>query len=83
MNVYPIHRKFQAIGSRGEDFVQSITAAVSSVVGAIPAEDVKTRNSRNNNYISVNVGPVWVNSREDLQAVYKALKSDKRARWIL
>ena len=82
VNQYPILREFQAIGSGGDDFRQAMTAAVASVVGYdIPDSKVSLRWSSKKKYCSVTIGPIEVATREQLTAIYTAMRSDTRVRW--
>ncbi|EFJ46969.1 hypothetical protein VOLCADRAFT_105282 [Volvox carteri f. nagariensis] len=60
VNKYPIQRSFTAIGTGGQDFRAAMVAAVESVVGSVHTECISERHSSGRNYISVTVGPVWV-----------------------
>jgi len=83
VNTYPMERGFKAIGSGGEDFVQSVVGAVEGIVGNVPPENVTHRPSSKGNYISVNVGPCWIENPDQVIAIYAAIKTDKRVKWIL
>ncbi|PWA57487.1 hypothetical protein CTI12_AA409490 [Artemisia annua] len=61
VNIYPTARGFTAIGSGGDDFVQSMVVAVESVVQhPIPQGKVKQKLSSGGKYVSVNIGPVQI-----------------------
>ncbi|KAJ9554524.1 hypothetical protein OSB04_018569 [Centaurea solstitialis] len=67
VNNYPSLRRFTAIGIGGDDFVQSMVAAVESVIQQpVPLGNVKKRVSSGGKYVSVNIGPVQVISREQI-----------------
>ncbi|KVI05708.1 hypothetical protein Ccrd_015907 [Cynara cardunculus var. scolymus] len=81
VNTYPSVRRFTAIGIGGDDFVQSMVGAVESVIQhSIPQvhvacncrtyrkimAHVKQRVSSGGKYVSVNIGPVQVISREQM-----------------
>ncbi|GFR48457.1 hypothetical protein Agub_g10360 [Astrephomene gubernaculifera] len=83
VNKYPIQRSFTAIGTGGQEFRQAMVSAVERVVGCVHAECVSERHSSGRNYISVTVGPVWVESGDQIIQVYANMKSDPRARWII
>ncbi|KAE8710261.1 Oxidoreductase, 2OG-Fe(II) oxygenase family protein [Hibiscus syriacus] len=71
VNSYPTVRGFTAIGTGGDDFVQSMVIAVESVIQQpIPEGRVKQKLSSRGKYVSVNIGPVQVVSSEQVQAVY-------------
>ncbi len=82
MNKYPIERNFQAIGTGGEDFKLAMVSAVESTLGCpVPASKVAVRSSSGGKYLSVNIGPVMVDTSEQLTAVYTAMSSDERLKW--
>lgn len=83
VNTYPMRRGFKAIGTGGEDFVQSVVGAVEGIVGDVPPEKVTHRPSSKGNYISVNVGPCWIDNPDQVIAIYAAIKTDKRVKWII
>nr|XP_043606766.1 uncharacterized protein LOC122578793 [Erigeron canadensis] len=84
LNIYPAARGFTAIGSGGDDFVQSMVFAVESVVQhPIPQGKVKQKLSSGGKYVSVNIGPVQIVSSNQVQAVYHAMKRDFRMRYFL
>ncbi|GLC41364.1 hypothetical protein PLESTB_001019900 [Pleodorina starrii] len=83
VNKYPLQRSFTAIGTGGQDFRKAMVAAVESVVGSVHTECVSERHSSARNYISVTVGPVWVENGDQIIQVYANMKNDSRARWIL
>ncbi|KAJ0537456.1 putative YbeD-like domain superfamily protein [Helianthus annuus] len=62
INTYPSARRFTAIGLGGDDFVQSMVVAVESVI----QHPVPQRVSSGGKYVSVNIGPVRVVSREQV-----------------
>uniref|UniRef100_A0A7S2Z745 Uncharacterized protein n=1 Tax=Chloropicon laureae TaxID=464258 RepID=A0A7S2Z745_9CHLO len=82
VNKYPIERHFQAIGTGGEDFKLAMVSAVESTLGcSVPASKVSVRSSSGGKYLSVNIGPVVVDTSEQLTAVYTAMSSDERLKW--
>ncbi len=97
VNEYPILRKFQIIGEAGgappgasgsgavpgEGFQVDMVTAVAGVLGSVPPELVSRRPSRGGKYVSVRVGPLEVACREDLEAVFRAIKADARVKWVL
>ncbi|GAB2214369.1 hypothetical protein Droror1_Dr00018712 [Drosera rotundifolia] len=84
VNSYPTVRGFTAIGSGGDDFVQSMVVAVESVIQQpIPEGGVRRKLSSRGKYVSVNIGPVRIISSEQVQAVYNAMKRDDRMRFFL
>ncbi|MED6169266.1 hypothetical protein PIB30_019909 [Stylosanthes scabra] len=84
VNSYPTVRGFTAIGTGGEDFVQSMVVAVESVIQQpIPEGRVKQKLSARGKYVSVNIGPIQVVSSEQVQAVYNAMRRDDRMKYFL
>jgi putative lipoic acid-binding regulatory protein len=67
VNTYPGQRTFKAIGVGGSDFVQSMVGAVETAVGSpIHEESVQHRLSARGSYISVTIGPVIVQNRDQV-----------------
>ncbi|KAG9445964.1 hypothetical protein H6P81_012092 [Aristolochia fimbriata] len=84
VNSYPTVRGFTAIGTGGDDFVQSMIVAVESVLEQpIPEGRVTQKVSSRGKYVSVNIGPVRVVSSEQVQAVYNAMRRDDRMKYFL
>ncbi|KAL9678755.1 hypothetical protein QQ045_016605 [Rhodiola kirilowii] len=77
-------RGFTAIGTGGDDFVQSMVVAVESVIQQpIPEGRITQKVSSRGKYVSVNIGPVRVVSSEQVQAVYNAMRRDDRMKYFL
>lgn len=77
VNEYPDRRVFKGIGVAGADaglFRRAIVAAVESVVGTVDDGAVSMRDSSGGKYVSVTVGPVVVQSGDDVVAIYAAMK---------
>eukprot|EP00238_Polyblepharides_amylifera_P005310 CAMPEP_0196575128 /NCGR_PEP_ID=MMETSP1081-20130531/4677_1 /TAXON_ID=36882 /ORGANISM="Pyramimonas amylifera, Strain CCMP720" /LENGTH=165 /DNA_ID=CAMNT_0041893331 /DNA_START=112 /DNA_END=609 /DNA_ORIENTATION=+ len=84
VNEYPQQRDFRGIGTGGEDFKNSMVAAVERAVQReVPAEAVSTRPSSKGNYISVAIGPITINSGDEVLAIFTAMKEDPRLRWLI
>ncbi|KAI5077409.1 hypothetical protein GOP47_0007233 [Adiantum capillus-veneris] len=84
VNSYPTTVNFTAIGSGGDDFVQAMVGAVESVLQCpIPEDEVKLSMSSKGKYVSVRIGPVAVDSSDQVQAVYRAMKRDNRMKYFL
>uniref|UniRef100_A0A7N0UX75 Uncharacterized protein n=1 Tax=Kalanchoe fedtschenkoi TaxID=63787 RepID=A0A7N0UX75_KALFE len=84
VNSYPTVRGFTAIGTGGDDFVQSMVVAVESVIQQpIPEGRITQKISSRGKYVSVNIGPVRVVSSEQVQAVYNAMRRDDRMKYFL
>ncbi|CAN6251652.1 unnamed protein product [Urochloa humidicola] len=84
VNTYPTVRGFTAIGTGGDDFVQSMVVAVESVIEErIPEGQISQKVSAKGKYVSVKIGPIRVVSSEQVQAVYNAMKKDVRMKFFL
>ena len=84
VNSYPTSVNFTAIGSGGDDFVQLMIGAVESVLEcAILEDDVKLILSSKGKYVSVRIRPVEVDSSDQVQAIYQAMKKDERMKYFL
>ncbi|KAL6634434.1 hypothetical protein ACP70R_027105 [Stipagrostis hirtigluma subsp. patula] len=84
VNSYPTVRGFTAIGTGGDDFVQSMVVAVESVLQErIPEGQISQKVSSKGKYVSVKIGPIRVVSSEQVQAVYNAMKKDERMKFFL
>ncbi len=69
VNVYPDQRVFKAIGVGEEGFVNEMVTAVSSVTGKITSDCISQRPSAKGKYISVTIGPVWVQNAEQVSRI--------------
>ncbi|CAD6244349.1 unnamed protein product [Miscanthus lutarioriparius] len=59
VNTYPTVRGFTAIGTGGDDFVQSMVVAVESVIEErIPEGQISQKVSAKGKYVSVKIGPI-------------------------
>lgn len=83
VNEYPGQRFFKAIGAGGDDFIEAMTTCVESVVGKVHEECVSSRWSAKGNYVSVTVGPVWVENPDQVLAIYNAMKEDGRLKFYI
>eukprot|EP00775_Hariotina_reticulata_P005115 gene5114-5355_t len=83
VNKYPGQRTFSAIGTGGDDFKASMLAAVESVVGPVHLECVSQRPSTNGKYISIRIGPVWVQNSDQVIQVFKNMRDDSRIKWFM
>ncbi|GIL97804.1 hypothetical protein Vretimale_3351 [Volvox reticuliferus] len=81
VNKYPSQRLFTAVGSGGEDFRAAMVKCVEDVVGGPVAVDVRA--SSGGNYQSVRVGPVTVNSPDQVLEVFIKMRQDKRLKFHL
>lgn len=80
VNKYPGQRTFTAIGTGGADFRATMLAAVESVVGTVHMECVSERPSSGGKYVSVRIGPVWVQNADQVRRAADAACSRARAR---
>ena len=83
VNEYPGQRTFKAIGSGGDDFITSMTACVQNVVGTVHQECVSTRPSSGGKWLSVTIGPVWVETPDQVLEIYNAMKADGRLKFYI
>lgn len=67
MNKYPSQRVFTAIGTGGDDFKDNMLKAVEAVVGTVHVECVSERPSSGGKYVSVRIGPVWVEAADQVR----------------
>eukprot|EP00887_Chlorella_sp_A99_P007515 scaffold2.g7515.t1 len=83
VNEYPGTRTFKAIGDGGDSFVASMVSAVESVTGtALHEECISTRLSAKQNYISVTLEGVWVETPDQVLAIYEKMRADPRMRFF-
>lgn len=66
MNKYPSQRVFNAVGLGGDGFQANMLKAVEDVVGTVHVECVSERPSSGGKYVSVRIGPVWVESGDQV-----------------
>jgi len=83
VNEYPGQQTFKAIGVGGDDFVVAMIACVEAVIGKVHNECVSRRLSAKGNYISVTVGPVWVEKPDQLLDIYNKMKEDGRLKYFI
>ncbi|CAL9183131.1 unnamed protein product [Musa hybrid cultivar] len=83
VNLYPTVRRFTAIGTGEDEFVQSMVVAVESVIQkSIPKGRVSQKVSSRAKYVSANIGPIRVISSEQVQAVYNAMRRYDRMKYL-
>lgn len=82
VNTYPTERVFKAIGSGGDEFVDSMVAVIRGVTSV---EDVPAaaRPSAKGNYVSVTLGPVMMDHSDQVIEVYQRMREDERLKWYL
>lgn len=80
----PVLCSFKAIGiddgSLKEDMRKVVDNAVSNDVSV---HEPATRPSRKGNYVSVHVGPVRVDHREQVVNICMGMQNDTRVRWVI
>ena len=78
--MYPHAMQCNAIG--GEDFKAAMVTAIESVLGiSVPPSKISMRHSSGKKYVSVNIGPVKVETSAQLTAIYQAMSTDSRLKW--
>ncbi|CAL9189417.1 unnamed protein product [Musa hybrid cultivar] len=71
VNLYPTVRRFTAIGTGDDEFVQSMVVAVESVIQkSIPKGRVSQEVSLRDKYVSANIGPIRVISSEQVPFIF-------------
>ncbi|CAL9092447.1 unnamed protein product [Musa acuminata var. zebrina] len=71
VNLYPTVRRFTAIGTGDDEFVQSMVVAIESVIQkSIPKGRVSQEVSSRDKYVSANIGPIRVISSEQVPFIF-------------
>lgn len=72
-------------GADRATFAADIVRAIESVVGPVPPTAVATRDSSGGKYVSVSVGPVIVQSGDEVVRIYAAMKKEagSRLKWYI
>ena len=83
VNEYPGQREFKVIGSGGDDFVMAMTACVAAHVGTVHEECVTSRLSSGGKWVSVTIGPVWVEEPAQMLAIYDLMREDGRLKYFI
>lgn len=83
VNKYPSQRVFTAIGTGGDDFKTNMKQAVEEVVGTVHLECVSERPSSGGKYVSVRIGPVWVENADQVVQVFTNMRKDERLKWYM
>mmetsp|Transcript_22470 Transcript_22470/g.39862 ORF Transcript_22470/g.39862 Transcript_22470/m.39862 type:complete len:137 (+) Transcript_22470:64-474(+) len=79
---YPIVRLFSAVGTGGDAFILDVAQIVSNILNVeITSDQVFSRTSSKGNYTSARIGPIQVNTPEQVILIFRAFKSDKRVKW--
>lgn len=79
---FPCTVAIKAIGSDDGRFVETVLAAIRTILPELGAPSVHTRPSRNGRYLSVTV-PVPFETREEFEAVYAALHACPGVAYLL
>ncbi|MEJ2514097.1 MAG: DUF493 domain-containing protein [Gammaproteobacteria bacterium] len=79
---FPLEFPVKVMGRSAPDFVELVTGIVSDHTGALAEEAVAVRDSRKGNFVSVTV-TFTATSREQLDAVYRALSGHERVLMVL
>ena len=85
VNEYPMLRSFKAIGTGGDAFAAAMAVAAAGALARAPLaeEQIVCRPSRGGKYVAVTLGPLRIESPEELKSVYAAMKEDNRLRYFL
>lgn len=84
MNKYPSQRTFSAIGTGGDTFRTAVVAAVESVLGSVThPECITCQPSSGGKYVSVRVGPVVVQSGEQVIQVFAKIRDTEGVKWYM
>lgn len=78
---FPCHYEFKAFGPATTGFVTQVQAAV-SIVGAVARDAMRSRPSSAGTYQCVSL-MVYLQSREQLEAVYAALRQIDDLKYLL
>jgi len=78
---FPCHYEFKAFGPATADFITQVQAAV-SIVGSVARDAMRSRPSSAGTYQCVSV-LVLLQSREQLEAVYAALREIDGLKYLL
>lgn len=79
---YPCRFPIKVMGANTEDFVAAVTALAQQVEPAFGADHLERRPSRAGNYLGLTV-QVWVQSREQLDGLYRALTGHPLVKYVL
>ena len=79
--VYPLDYVFKAIGLAGDDFADHACGLVAQAALLAP-RDVTVRESSGGKYLSVSI-VVRLSSEAEREAVYRALRADRRVVYCL
>jgi len=72
---FPCDYTFKIFGKHSETFVERVRAIVGQTFGELADAAVSLRSSSGGRYLSITISQ-WVESREQLEVVYAALKAE-------
>ena len=78
---FPTEYTFKAFGPEGDRFIAEVKRAV-SVVLPVSEHSLKIRPSSGGKYVSISI-LLWLESRDQLIAIYKQLQSVQEIKYIL
>jgi len=73
---YPCIYKFKAVGKQSSHIDEKLHAVVAGVLSAEAVKGVKQRESKKGSFVSITIQAELLN-REELEAVYNALKASE------
>ncbi len=79
---FPCEYPVKAMGPAGTEFAQVVVDIVAQHISGIGADQVRSRDSKGGKYQSVTV-TVTIESRQQLETIYMALRQDRRVLWTL
>lgn len=79
---YPCRFPIKVMGPNSSDFVEAITTLAQGVEPDFGDAHLERRPSRAGNYLGLTVS-VWVNNREQLDGLYRALTSHPLVKYVL
>jgi len=79
---FPCQYPIKIIGHAVESFEELVVAVVERHTGEIPADKIKSQNSRNANYLSVTV-MIEATGEEQLQIIFSELKAVESVKMVL
>lgn len=79
---YPCRFPIKVMGANTEGFVAAVTALAQQVEPGFSVDQLERRPSRAGNYLGLTV-QVWVESREQLDGLYRALTGHPLVKYVL
>jgi putative lipoic acid-binding regulatory protein len=83
VNQYPGTRTFKAIGAGGAEFAAAMVGVVQGVVGTVHVECITSRPSSQGKYLSVTIGPVFVETPDQVIEIYRQMRLDERLKYYI